>query len=245
MKKPLIIGNWKANPSTFKEARLLLRATEKAITKVKGTYGYAVPDVYLSGLLEEKTKGILGVENLGHPEGGAHTGKSTVTMVKSVGGKFVILGHSEVRASGETDETINEKLKAALTEKLYCIVCVGEATRDPHGKYLQFIEGQLKTALHGIRPELCEYLAIAYEPIWAVGAKVSATTEECFEAVIAVRRTVATLFGIAHAKKVHVLYGGTVTKENAQSFLIEGGADGLLIGRTSLDAKAFAAIISE
>lgn len=244
MKKPLIIGNWKANPKSIKEAKALLKLTEKLITRTKNSYGYAVPDAFLFPLKEEKPRGMLGAQTIGTKEDGAHTGESSASMISSVGGTFTLLGHSEIRALGETDESINAKIKSTYQEGLYSVVCVGEKSRDNHGTYLKHIEEQLKKSLHEIPGEWCEKLAIAYEPIWAIGADTSATPEQCFEVVIVIRRTLAALFGMAYAKKVCVLYGGTVTKNNAESFLVEGGADGLLIGRTSLDPKAFASIVT-
>jgi triosephosphate isomerase len=116
--------------------------------------------------------------------------------------------------------------------------------RDKHGNYLQELEEDLKRSLALVERRFFENLIIAYEPIWAIGGKVPATQAECFEVVIAIRRALASLSGIDHAKKIKILYGGTVKKDNARSFLEEGGVDGLLIGRSSQEVSSFVEIIS-
>ena len=244
MKKILVIGNWKTNPKTYKEAKKLLKEIESLSKKISIDYGYAVPDIYLASLQEEKPNGLLGVQNIGSVDEGAHTGKSSISMYLSQKINFTLLGHSEVRKEGETNKTINEKLISSLSHKLTSIVCIGESERDKDGIYLKYIEDQLKQTLLGIKGENSNRLVIAYEPIWAVGAGVSATPEQCFEAIIMIRRTLATLLGIEYAKKILILYGGTVNKQNAVDFIVEGSADGLLVGRSSLDKKEFSSILN-
>lgn len=244
MKKILVIGNWKTNPKTYKEAKKLIKGIESLSKKVSLTYGYAVPDIYFPSLKEDKMKGLLGIQNIGSSSEGAHTGKSSVSMYLSQKADFTILGHSEVRKEGETNKMINEKLIVSLAHKLLSVVCIGESERDKDGIYLRYIEDQLKQTLSGIKGESCNKLVIAYEPIWAIGAGVAATPEQCFEAIIMIRRTLATLLGIEYAKKILILYGGTVNKQNAADFIIEGSADGLLVGRSSLDEKEFSGILN-
>jgi triosephosphate isomerase len=244
MKKILVVGNWKTNPKTYKEAKKLLKGVESLVKKSTIGFGYAVPDIYFSLLGEEKMRGLLGVQNVGTIGEGAHTGKSSVGMYASSGVEFVILGHSEVRKDGETNQSINEKLEATLANKVLSIVCVGESERDQDGMYLKFIEDQLKQILVGIKADQCGKLVIAYEPLWAIGSGVSATSEQCFEVIIMIRRTLASILGIENAKKVLVLYGGSTNKLNAVDFIIEGSADGLLVGKSSLDEKEFGGIIN-
>lgn len=243
MKKPILIGNWKTNPSTLIEAKKNILAIDKKLTNKKQNYFLAVPDIYLSSLKEIKTKAQIGVQNINGIEQGAHTGASTVQMAKSAGATFAILGHSEVRKEGETDEKINEKIKQVLATGMDCVLCVGESIRDKEGKYLKFIEQQLMIALHDVRKDLFTQITIAYEPIWAVGAKEPANPHECFEVAIAIRRTLTGLVSIDHAKKVSILYGGAVDEKNAPEFIKDGGVDGLLIGRASLHPDSFSKII--
>ena len=243
MKKPIIVGNWKANPSTITEAKKNIVAIEKKIKKNNYNYLLAVSHAYISKLKEIKSHAQLGVQNINGLELGAYTGTSTAQMVKSIGATFSIIGHSEIRARGETNENINKKIKQILSAGMVCILCVGESARDKEAKYLKSIERQLLEALDGVDKNLFSKLIIAYEPIWAIGAKNPATTHECFEIAIAIRRTLASFLTIDYAKKVSILYGGAVTEENASDFIKDGGVDGLLIGRASLDPDTFSKII--
>lgn len=243
IEKPIIVGNWKATPATLKEATMLIKKTEKRLKNKKEKYLLACPDIFIKPLSEIVSHGIIGSENINGFEIGQTTGNTTASMIASAGAKFVILGHSEVRAKGEGNENISKKIDLALNQKLTTILCIGEKSRDSHGEYLTFIEEEIKQCLSLARKEMFSDLIIAYEPIWAIGAKNPATIQECFEIVIAIRRTLAKEFGIDSAKKVRVLYGGTVTKENAKDFIEEGGVDGLLIGRASQNASDFSSII--
>ncbi len=245
---PMIVGNWKTFPGTYKEALSFVKKLDTKVgtlTKYKDAYYLAVPDVYLQGLAKEINKGVIGAQHITGTTLGATTGQTTPGMLKSSGALFSILGHSEVRANGETTENITKKLELALMERLQVILCVGEQERDKHGNYLVELEAELKAHLEHIDTSLFSYLTIAYEPVWAIGKETPATVEECFEVAIALRRALASLVGIDYAKKVSILYGGTVTKENAVLFLKEGGVDGLLIGRASTDIHSFSAIIKE
>lgn len=243
----MIIGNWKTSPETLKEAVTLVKTIEKKLQakkKTKLSYYLAVPDLFLHPLTEHTKLGNLGAQTISGLTLGAQTGLQTVSMAKSSGASFTLLGHSEVRARGEGDDLIAKKTLATLKEKMMTVLCIGEQERDVNGAYLSVLEEQLRKNLALVDRTLFENLVIAYEPIWAIGKDVSATPNECFEAVIALRRALASLVGIDHAKKVAILYGGTVTKENAVSFLQEGGVDGLLIGRSSTNAVTFAEIIT-
>lgn len=243
---PLVIGNWKTSPSTLKEAITLVKTLEKKLkTKKKANKGYyiAVPDLFLTPIAEIVKYGKVGVQTVSGLSLGAHTGLSTIGMAKSAGAAFTLVGHSEVRARGEAGNILSQKVASTLKEKIMTVLCIGEETRDGQGTYIGELEKELRNNLSLVDRTLFENLVIAYEPVWAIGKDVSATPSECFEAVIALRRALASLVGIDHAKKVAILYGGTVTAENAVSFLKEGGVDGLLIGRASTNAFIFADII--
>lgn len=243
---PLVIGNWKTSPSTLKEALTLVKTLEKKLKgKKKSNKGYyiAVPDLFLNPVSETAKYGIVGAQTISGVSVGAYTGLATVGMAKSAGAAFTLVGHSEVRARGEKGVALSQKVAAALKEKMMTVLCIGEETRDVQGTYIGELEKELRNNLSAVDRTLFENLVIAYEPVWAIGKDVSATPSECFEAVIALRRALASLVGIDHAKKVAILYGGTVTAENAASFLKEGGVDGLLIGRASTNALTFADII--
>jgi triosephosphate isomerase len=246
---PLIVGNWKATPGTLKEAEKTLKALEKKIasSKIKlpkKSYLLAVPEVFIAPLTSLAKHGLIGAQDVHGLEVGQHTGGSTPSQLVSSGASFTLIGHSEVRKQGETKEARVAKILASVKEKLTTVVCFGESKRDKEGIYLEELEDDIKTTLSKVQRELYPYIVIAYEPIWAIGAKNPATEAECFEAVIAIRRAVASLGGIDYAKKVLILYGGTVTNDNAKGFIEEGGVDGLLIGRASQDALSFVQIIN-
>lgn len=243
---PIIVGNWKSSPATLKEGVTFIKTLEKKLVakkKAKSGYYLAVPDLFVYPLNEVSKYGTIGAENVSGLSLGAYTGLQTVRMTKSAGATFTLLGHSEVRARGETGEEIAKKLSASLSEKMMTVLCIGEQERDREGGYIARLEEELRNNVSLVNRTLFDNLIIAYEPIWAIGKDVAATPSECFEAVIALRRALASLVGIDHAKKVSILYGGTVTKENAVTFLKEGGVDGLLIGRASTSASTFADII--
>lgn len=243
---PIIIGNWKTSPATLKEGITFIKALEKKLSSkklAKAGYYLAVPDLFVHPLSVASKHGVIGAENVSGISLGAYTGLQTVRMAKSAGASFTLLGHSEVRARGEGSEDIAKKLSACLSEKMMTVLCIGEQERDREGGYIARLEEELRNNVSLVNRTLFEHLVIAYEPVWAIGKDVAATPSECFEAVIALRRALASLVGIDHAKKVSILYGGTVTKENASSFLKEGGVDGLLIGRASTNASTFADII--
>ena len=145
---------------------------------------------------------------------------------------------------GETTEERAKKVLSSLSVGLTTILCFGERSRDAEGKYLEGLEEDITQTLSQVKRELFGDLIVAYEPLWAIGASSPATATECFEAVIAIRRALASLGGIDYAKKVNILYGGAVTQETVATFLEEGGVDGLLLGRASQDMSSFMGIIN-
>lgn len=245
---PLIIGNWKTTPATKLEAIKFIKALDKKISKsevklAKKAYYIAAPDIFIPSLNEIATNGYIGAQNISGESIGQVTGATVPSMLATGGALFAIVGHSEVRAQGETKEARARKAALSLQSKLMTVLCVGEHTRDKQGNYLAELEEDIKDSLSLVDRNLFEYLVIAYEPVWAIGGKTPATPYECFEVVIALRRALATLAGIEYAKKVHIIYGGTVTPANAKSFMDEGGVDGLLIGRASQNVDEFSEII--
>lgn len=247
---PLIVGNWKSTPKTLAEGVTFIKQLEKKIAgskKIKfpkKTYRLAVPEIFIPTLAPLATRGAIGAETVHGVTLGQITGATTPQQLLSGGAAFTLIGHSEVRARGETLEARQEKVANALASKLPSIVCFGEHKRDNGGKYLEELERDVKDTIGGIKRELFNNLSIAYEPVWAIGAPNPATPAECFEAVIAIRRALASLSGIDYAKKVKILYGGAVTKDTAKLFLEEGGVDGLLIGRASQEVAAFIDILT-
>lgn len=246
---PLVIGNWKATPKTLQEGIALIKKIERRLSSIKRkfpkkSYFLAVPEVFIHKLSEIASHGYIGAQTIGGVVIGQITGGSTPSQVASSGAVFTLIGHSEVRKRGESVEERNKKIESALQVSLTTVLCIGEHKRDKEGKYLEELESDLRQSLANIPRESFKHLIVAYEPVWAIGATIPATPHECFEAVIGIRRALASLVGIDYAKKVNILYGGAVNKDTAKSFLEEGGVDGLLIGRASQEVSTFVDILT-
>jgi triosephosphate isomerase len=245
---PIIVGNWKSTPKTLLEGVKFIKQLEKKITGMKvkfpkKVYYLAVPEIFIPTLAPLAKHGYIGAQTVPGITLGQVTGQTTPSQLVTGGASFTIIGHSEVRARGETQKERAEKILASLSLPFTSVLCFGEHARDKEGKYLEELENDIKHTLADVKRELFGELIVAYEPVWAIGAPVPATAAECFEAVIAMRRALASLGGIDYAKKVHILYGGAVTKDTVKTFLEEGGVDGLLIGRASQDINSFIDIL--
>ena len=244
----LIIGNWKMFPASLKDAKNIfsgIKKGTKGITKTKVVL--CVPSVYITTLrsLRGVSKIHIGAQDAHKDDEGAHTGEVSPRALASLGVTYVILGHSERRASGESDTFIAEKAIAATRNKLNIILCVGEKERDEHGAYFTEVSKQLRASLLNFPKSEFKKLVIAYEPIWAIGAKAKrvATPSDFREMSILIRRVLTEYFGKKDAFTIPVIYGGSVDDRNAEGFLREGSADGLLVGRVSLDVDKFSTII--
>lgn len=245
---PIIVGNWKSTPKTLLEGVKFIKQLEKKIAGMKIKFpkkGYylAVPEIFIPTLAPLAKRGHIGAQTVPGTTLGQVTGQTAPSQLTSGGASFTLIGHSEVRARGETQKERGEKILGTLSLGFTSVLCFGEHTRDKEGKYLEELENDIKHTLADVKRELFGELIVAYEPVWAIGAPVPATAAECFEAVIAMRRALASLGGIDYAKKVHILYGGAVTKDTVKTFLEEGGVDGLLIGRASQDVASFVDIL--
>ena len=246
MKKVLIIGNLKATPASIKTLETYFSFLSKKKYHALPPSHLAVPFPYIHECAALTDKRLtIGAQNITCFEEGAHTGGVTASMIKSVGAEFVIVGHSEVRRGGDNEELVQKKVAAVVEKKMTAVICVGEEERDKDGKYLEYIEKQIKSAIALVHKDDLKRVVIAYEPLWAIGGDKSATEEECFEVIISIRRTLTSFAGIDIAKKVLVLYGGAVSEENAYSFVTVGGADGLLVGRASWKPETFISLIEK
>lgn len=166
-------------------------------------------------------------------------------MVRDAKIKTTIIGHSERRQAGDSNEIINQKIKMALTAGLRIILCIGETVRDKNGEYLDVLQKQLESALAGFSAKQANRLIIAYEPVWAIGKLATGveTPETFLYNKIFIRKISSRIIGKRKALNLPVLYGGSITTENALSFLTVGQADGLLVGRASLTPKDFIEIV--
>ncbi|MEK7148438.1 MAG: triose-phosphate isomerase [Patescibacteria group bacterium] len=263
--KKLIIGNWKMYPASVKDAKAKFTAIKKVASALRNVQTVICPPfVYASDLKKLVTghRVVVGAQNAWFENEGAYTGEVSPAMIKSLGLEHVIIGHSERRAMGETDELINKKVLAAVKAGLTVVLCVGEHERDVDGAYLKFISEQIKAALRGVQKKDLMKVGIAYEPIWAIGkhAVHAASPDDALEVSILIKKTLADLYGLpatANRSKgtvwrwqagkdgsaVLILYGGSVDAKNAWEFLMKSQIDGLLVGRASLDPKIFGEIL--
>lgn len=246
MSKKIIIGNWKMNPLTLKEAEKLFSGVAKGISNIKKTEIVICPPfLYLERLKKLSRKIILGAQNTFLGDTGAFTGEISGEMLYEIGVRYVILGHSERRAMGEKNSDINKKIKASLMAGLRPVLCVGESVRDENHGYFNLVKMELEECLAGIQKSSISKIIIAYEPIWAISStpnRKDATADDSREMSIFIRKVLSDKFGI-EASKVRILYGGSVNEKDAGDFLENGGVDGLLVGRASLEVKKFSEII--
>jgi triosephosphate isomerase len=247
--KPLVIANWKLNPQTPKEAEKLFLATYASVGKVRGVDVVVCPPPLLvapvSTARGAKKAVLLGAQDCFPEIKGAHTGESSSATLKAYGVSHVILGHSERRARGETDEQVAEKVSAVCSAGMSAVVCIGEHERTEEGEYYNVLRHQLLTALSGVKRASLGSVVVAYEPVWAIGksGNEAMRPDTLQETVLFLKKMLIEQYGRAPAGRVSVLYGGSVKPENAQDVVAVGGVDGLLVGSASLDTEAFERIV--
>lgn len=249
MLKKLIIANWKMNPQTQKDSDKIFGEISKAIKDFKNSTVVVCPPFPFIPNIKSKNKNkkiFIGAQNIASEAEGAYTGEVSAKMINNIGVSYVILGHSERRAMGEDNSVVNKKILLALKNKLVPVLCVGEKERDHNGFYLSFVKNQIHECLASVSKAQIKNVIIAYEPVWAIGSSASRTADvpEFIEMSIFIKKIISDLYDIKIAHSTFVLYGGSVHPENALSFLSEGNADGLLVGRDSLNPKKIAKIIS-
>jgi len=248
----LIIGNWKMYPRTLAEAKGVFMALKASAKKTKHvTTVICPPHLFIYPLVtalgrSSSSSITVGAQNSFWEDEGARTGETSPKALSLLGATHVILGHSERRALGETDAMVAQKSIQAVKNKLTVIVCVGEHVRDDAGAYFTEVREQLRHSLLGFPKTESKRLVVAYEPIWAIGSKAirPATPLDFHEMYILIRRHLVEQFGKTAGFKVSILYGGSVDERNALGFLRDAGADGLLVGRVSLDAEKFGMIVT-
>jgi triosephosphate isomerase len=247
MRTPLIIGNWKMY-GLQSEARALATAVRDGLKrKMSATVAVCPPFTALPAVAEILAGSpiALGAQTCHHKPSGAHTGEIAIPMLKELGCRYVLAGHSERRKEmGETDEQVSRKVQAVLAEGLTPVLCVGE-TEEERRQGLTFttVEGQLRAGLAGIASEGVAKLVLAYEPVWAIGTGATATPGQAAEVHGYLRGLVSELCSKELAQGMSILYGGSVKGDNAQSLLAEQEIDGALVGGASLKAPEFIAIV--
>lgn len=247
--KKIIIANWKMNPFSAKEAMGILNGVKKTVAKLKKTQVVICPPfVYFNDVRKSIGKSVnlfLGAQNSFWEIEGAFTGEVSPEMIKNYGAAYVILGHSERRSLGETDEIVSKKTIACLKTGLKVILCIGEKIRDDQGDYLVFLREEIRSSLNKVQKKFLRNLIIAYEPIWAIGKKDADAMlpADIRETVIYVKKTLSEIYGQETAVTVPILYGGSVGGKNAEEIIKDGGVNGLLVGHQSLKPENFNEIL--
>lgn len=244
MRTPIIVGNWKMH-KTEEEVLSFVGVIEKENIPHNVESAICAPYVFLPLLIEKlRDRDIrvqVGAQNVYWEDTGAYTGEVSAPMLASLGVQYVIIGHSERRRYfADTNETVNRKLRATLQNDLLPILCVGETMGERgQGKTMQVIGKQVTEALEGVSSEEMKKVVIAYEPVWAIGTGQSATVNDAQEVIAFIRSVVAHLYSSEIAVGVRIQYGGSVTAENIDQFLIQPDIDGALVGGASLDPASF------
>lgn len=241
----VLVGNWKMAPEKPSLALELAKKTLAIARTYKKTLAVIVcPSFVHIGTIVSavKTPLILGAQSVSTETDIPHTGLISAAQLRGLGVQYCIVGHSESRARGDTNEIVQQQVLQLIEKKITPIVCIGERERDVQGWYLSEVKDQLHTLLSTIPKTVCKKMIIAYEPVWAIGAqaKREATAAECREMVIYIRKLISDVHGEKFAAGTTILYGGSVNEQNAKHFITEGAVQGLLVGRVSLDAKRFA-----
>ena len=245
-RKTVIAGNWKMNktPSETKEFMMQLKNIMP-----KGRWcdiALCVPAVCIPAAVRamRETRVGIGAENVNANPSGAYTGEIAANMLVDAGCKYVIIGHSERRAMGETDADVNAKVLAALEAGLVPIMCCGETLEQREaGVTTEHITMQIKLGLQGVSEDKIRKVIIAYEPIWAIGTGKTATPEQAEEVCESIRTVVRKLYSSKNARAISILYGGSMNEKNAYELLAQPDIDGGLIGGASLVPEKFVQII--
>ncbi len=250
MRKKIVAGNWKMN-KTFDEANALLSEVVNQVnTDVTNEVTVVIcpPSVYLSTARQHIPSGSrirLGAQNCSGKESGAYTGDVSAAMLKSVGVEYVIAGHSERRHyHGETNAQVAEKVNLVLANGLIPIFCCGESqdTRQ-NGDFVGFVKGQITDSLFHLSAEEFAHVVFAYEPIWAIGTGLTASSVQAQDMHFEIRRHIADQYGEAVAQDITILYGGSANPHNAADLFAQPDVDGGLIGGASLNARDFILVI--
>ena len=245
MRKAIIAGNWKMN-NTAAEGAALVETLKPLVKDASCDVVVCVPFTAIPAVSAAvKVSNVkLGAQNVHFAEKGAYTGEISAAMLKEFGVEYVIIGHSERRQYfGETDETVNKRMHAALAAGLTPIVCVGETLEQREtGKTEEVLAVQIAEGLKGL--DDVSKIVIAYEPVWAIGTGKTATSEQANETIGFIRKKCAEVFCPACAAKVRIQYGGSMNAKNCKDLMAMPEIDGGLIGGASLKAEDFAFIVN-
>jgi triosephosphate isomerase len=248
VRTPIIAGNWKMNMIRA-DAAALVQGLGKALEGIENVEVVVCPPFTALDAVAAECANLgigLGAQNMHWEASGAFTGEISPVMVKDAGCKYVIIGHSERRQYfGETNDTVNAKIKAALEHELTPIMCVGETLEQREaGVTDRICREQVVEGLKGIDSNLLKDIVVAYEPVWAIGTGKSASAKDAEHVINYIRQVLADLLGTDAAEKIRIQYGGSVKPENTEELMAQPNIDGALVGGASLKAESFAGIIS-
>ncbi len=242
----LIAANWKAYVEDASRARALFSLTKRLSAKTKHEIVLAPPAPYLGMLAEKnKSKVAFAAQDVSATTGGAHTGEVSAQMLSNLDVPYAIIGHSERRALGETDALAAEKVRHLLAHGITPILCIGERERDAGAEYLAFVRAQIASVYETLSHKERLAVVVAYEPIWAIGKTAADALSEpdLAEMVLYIRKVLGDYLPGKAPARTRVLYGGSVEPDNARSLAAGSGIDGFLVGHSSVDPEAFAALI--
>ncbi len=249
MRKPFVAGNWKMNTDSHSSVSLAEQVVSLSSQIAGDNVDVAVipPFVYLQTVSRvlRSSRVALGAQDVYFEQKGAFTGEISTAMLRDVGCTYALCGHSERRhVIGETDELINKKVHATISGGMLAILCVGELLEQRKAdKTAEVVTGQLRAGLDGISDEKLGAVTIAYEPVWAIGTGLTATSQQAQQVHALIRGQLANLYGAEPAEEIRIQYGGSVKPSNAAELMAQSDVDGLLVGGASLKADDFAAII--
>jgi len=248
MRKAYIAGNWKMN-MTIAESVELAKGVAAGVSGDTNADVAVVPQFLAIPEVAKAVAGTpvkVGAQDVFYETSGAFTGEIAPAMLKDAGCSFALVGHSERRhVIGETDEIIRKKLDALLAADIDVILCIGELIEERNaGKTEERLDTQVRAGLTGLTKEQIAKVTLAYEPVWAIGTGVTATTEQAQEAHAFVRKLVAELFDNSVAEAMRIQYGGSVKPGNAKELLAQPDVDGALVGGAALTSDSFLGIIA-
>ncbi|NGX28173.1 MAG: Bifunctional PGK/TIM [Candidatus Anoxychlamydiales bacterium] len=247
-KKYIIAGNWKMN-KTHLDAKEFIKDIIPQVNKARSTVYIAVPFTALQTAVEaaKDTNIVIGAQNMHDEENGAFTGEISSSQLKCLDVKFVILGHSERRHIFKEDNAfINRKVIRALKDGLKPILCIGETKEEREKKLThQILDTQFSEGIKNISNEEAANLTIAYEPVWAIGTGISATSEIAENTHTYIRKLIIKYFDNKIANSMHILYGGSVKPDNVEELMQQENIDGVLVGGAALKVESFAQIVNK
>jgi triosephosphate isomerase len=247
MRKPIIAGNWKMN-KTLSEAVDFVRQLKPLVADVRDIEIIVAPPFTALQAISREIEGStieLAAQDVFWEASGAYTGEISPIMLKDVGCRHVIIGHSERRQYfGETNESVQKKIKASLAMGLHPIICVGEALEEREaGRTFDMVKNQVIQCLEGFSPDEMERMTVAYEPIWAIGTGKTATPQQAEEVHAFIREQLAQITNRQVSEEVRIQYGGSVNPDNISDLMVQPNIDGALVGGASLKAESFSRIV--